>query len=87
LEVFDVMQVSKPRFAALLLALAVSFGLVGAGAALAAQNHMVSARSYLNSALTELNQAQANKGGHRQNAVNLVNEAIHEVNLGIQYAQ
>ncbi len=66
---------------------AVFFALVGAGTALAVQSHMVNARSYLESALSELNQAEANKNGHRVNAINYVKDAINEVNLGIQAAQ
>jgi hypothetical protein len=81
------MQISKLRIGVLGLVFAIFFALVGAGAEAAYQNHMVNARGYLNSALSELNQATANKGGHRANAINFVNEAIHEVNLGIQYAQ
>jgi len=66
---------------------AVFFALVGAGTALAVQTHMVNAHSYLESALSELNQAQANKNGHRVNAINYVRDAINEVNLGIAAAQ
>ena len=47
---------------------------------------MVNARTYLNYALSELEAATANKGGHRVNAINYVRQAIDEVNLGIQYA-
>lgn len=70
--------------------LALAFVLVfaaGAAVALAAQTHMINARADLQSALSELNAASQNHGGHRNNAINLVNQAIHEVNLGIQYAQ
>jgi hypothetical protein len=31
--------------------------------------------------------ANSNKGGHRANAINLVKQALNEVNLGIEYAQ
>jgi hypothetical protein len=81
------MQSSKLRLGALTLVFALFFALVGAVAEAAYQNHMLNARNYLNSALSELNQAPSNKGGHRVNAINYVNDAIHEVNLGIQYAQ
>ncbi len=81
------MHLTKLRLVALALALAVCFSLAGAGAALALQNHMLGARQDLNSALAQLNQAQPDKGGHRQHAIQLVNEAIHEVSLGLQYAQ
>jgi hypothetical protein len=60
------------------------FAFVGAGTVLAAQAHMDSALSSLQTALSELNQADADKGGHRANAIKLVKEAITEVNAGIQ---
>ena len=44
---------------------------------------MVSALNYLNEANSELNQASHDKGGHRVNAIGLVNQAISEVNAGI----
>jgi hypothetical protein len=75
------------RFGLLALVFALFFAAVGAGTALAVQSHMLNARSYLNSALGELDAATANKGGHRVNAINYVKDAINEVNLGIQYAQ
>ncbi len=81
------MQRSKMRSAALAVFFAFFCGMVGAGSALAVQDHMVAARADLNSALHELNQATANKGGHRNNAMRLVSQAINEVNLGIQYAR
>jgi len=81
------MYISKMRLGALALIFAVVFGFVGAGTVLAAQPHMVQARTYLNDALNELQAANANKGGHRANAINLVRQAISEVNLGIQYSQ
>jgi hypothetical protein len=80
-------QISKGRLGALGLAFALFFGGLGAGTALAVQTHMINARSYLNSALGELNLATANKNGHRANAINLVKQAIDQVNLGIQAAE
>jgi hypothetical protein len=77
----------KLRSAALALFFALFFAGVGAVTALAAQTHMVTARGYLQSALSELQQAEADKGGHRANAINLVNRAIDQINLGIQYAR
>jgi hypothetical protein len=52
--------------------------------ALAVQTHMYAAKGNLQSALTELNTAVADKAGHRENAINLVKQAITQVNLGIQ---
>jgi hypothetical protein len=51
------------------------------------QPHMNAALSYLQTAKNELKVAEHNKGGHRANAVGLVNRAITEVNRGIQYAR
>ena len=65
---------------------ALFFMLVGAVAYAAAQPHMTAARGYLQSALSELNAANTNKGGHRANAIKLVTQAIAEVNDGINYA-
>jgi hypothetical protein len=81
------MQCSKRRLGIFALLFALCFGAIGAGTVLAAQTYMVSARSDLRSALSSLEAAQTNKGGHRVNAINLVKQAITEVNLGIQYAQ
>jgi hypothetical protein len=81
------MMLSKLRMGAIAIFFAIFFAAVGAAVALAAQPHMVNARNYLQSALSELQQAENNKGGHRVNAINYVKDAINEVNLGIQYAQ
>lgn len=81
------MRSSKLRIGALALLFAIFFAALGAGTALAVQNHMINARNYLNSALTELQAAQPDKGGHRANAINSVKTAIAEVNQGIQYAK
>jgi hypothetical protein len=48
------------------------------------QPHMRAALAALNSALNNLNRAEADKGGHRANAMSLVNQAISEVKLGIE---
>jgi hypothetical protein len=47
------------------------------------QPHMEAALSYLRNAKSDLERATADKGGHRANAINLVNEAIDEVKKGI----
>ncbi|MBV9333555.1 MAG: hypothetical protein JO146_06075 [Candidatus Eremiobacteraeota bacterium] len=81
------MKSSKLRIGALTALFALFFALVGAGTALALQNHMLSARSSLNTALSELQQAQPDKGGHRNNAINYTKQAIAQVSLGIQFAK
>lgn len=68
-----------------------AFGLVAAiagagfvaGYAYAAQPHMQAAMGYLQNAKSELQLAEANKGGHRVSAIRLVNEAIGEVQAGM----
>jgi lipopolysaccharide export LptBFGC system permease protein LptF len=81
------MRYSRLRLGVFALLFALFFAMVGAGITLAAQPHMVNARNYLNSALSELQAATSDKGGHRVNAINYVKNAINEVNLGIQYAR
>jgi hypothetical protein len=60
---------------------------VGAGVALADQPHMQNALNNLNAAQYQLQIALPDKAGHRVNAINLVQQAINEVNLGIQAGQ
>lgn len=56
------------------------------GVAMANQPHMENALSDLNAAKNQLSVAVADKGGHRDNALNLVNQAICQVQAGIAYA-
>lgn len=49
------------------------------------QPYMQKAKDNLQQALNNLNQATADKGGHRNKAIDLVKEAIEEVNKGIAY--
>lgn len=78
------MRVSKLRLAVIGVAGALAFTAMGAGAAVAFQPHMVSARNDLNAAQIELQQAIPDKAGHRIAAIGLVQQAIDQVNLGIQ---
>ncbi len=66
--------------AAVAIVAAVSFA---GGCVVAAQPHMSNALAALQNAKSELQVAEANKGGHRVNALRLVNEAIGEVQAGI----
>jgi hypothetical protein len=54
-----------------------------AGNVVAAQPHMVNALHALQNAQAQLQEAATDKGGHRVNALRLINEAIGEVNAGI----
>jgi len=69
---------------ALLVTALVGAGVIAGGeAAFAYQGHMYSARQDLVSARTQLNQAEADKDGHRVNAIRLVDEALGQTNAGI----
>jgi hypothetical protein len=77
---------TKKFFAIALLTLALASGFV-AGRVYAAQNHMWNAMNALKNARTQLNAAEEDKGGHRVAALRRVNEAIEEVQAGIDYAR
>ena len=53
--------------------------------AFATQPHMEAALAYLERARAELQQASADKGGNRVDAVRAVEKAINEVRRGIEY--
>jgi len=78
------MYVSKARLAIGTSLMALTFGMLGAGTAHAFQEHMFNARNDLQQAVNELNQAEHDKGGHRETAIGLVQQAINQVNQGIQ---
>ena len=70
-----------------LAAFVVMLGCFAAGYAVAQEQlHMENALSALQRALGELQQAQPNKGGHRERAIGLVQQAIDQVQQGIQWA-
>ncbi len=58
-----------------------------AGIAVGAQPHMQNALASLQNAKSELQQASHNKGGHRVRAIELINQAISEVNAGMNAAR
>jgi hypothetical protein len=51
------------------------------------QPHMQAAREHLQQARVSLDRAEPNKGGHRERAIELVDQAIAQVNEGIEYAR
>ena len=51
------------------------------------QPHMQTALDNLNTARSELQAADANKGGHRERALGLINNAIDQVQRGIDFAR
>jgi hypothetical protein len=78
------MQQLKTRPAILAIVFALILGAVIGGTAVAAtQVHMRNALGDLQSAYTQLQVATADKAGHRTQAMSLVNQAIHQVNMGI----
>jgi hypothetical protein len=69
----------------LLLGAAIA-GSVGIGYAIGAQPHMTETVALLQSARAELAKATPNKGGHRERALGLIDQAIGEVRAGIAFA-
>jgi len=60
--------------------------LLVAGEAFANQPHMTKAEEYIKMAVSELKQANANKGGHREKAIELCGEALDQIQKGIAAA-
>jgi hypothetical protein len=56
------------------------------GYAIGAQPHMNESIAFLQSARAELVASTPNKGGHRERAIGLVDQAISEVRAGIAFA-
>jgi len=71
---------ARTLFAALLL-----LSTVAIAGAVGDQPNMQAARADLQTAKRELQMATADKAGHRVNAISLVNQAIAEVNAGINF--
>jgi hypothetical protein len=59
---------------------------VGIGYAIGAQPHMEASLGILQSARAELAKATPNKGGHRERALGLIDQAIAEVRAGMAFA-
>ena len=68
-----------------IVAVVLLFGIVAIAGAVPDQPHMQAARGHLQSAKAQLQRATPDKGGHRANAIRLVNAAISEVNAGIAF--
>jgi hypothetical protein len=79
-------KMTKTRILGVVMASALAGAAIG-GAAVAGQPHMMNALNDLQAARSQLAAAEDNKGGHRDNAIQLVDQAIGEVNAGIAYAQ
>ncbi len=74
---------SSARKALLGAAIAASMGI---GYAIGAQPHMEASVGLLQNARTELAAATPNKGGHRERALGLIDQAVSEVRAGIAFA-
>jgi hypothetical protein len=59
---------------------------MGVGYAIGAQPHMNESIAFLQSARGELVASTPNKGGHRERAIGLIDQAIGEVRAGIAFA-
>jgi hypothetical protein len=79
----DEMTTSFARKALLGTLIAASMGI---GYAIGAQPHMTASISLLQNARAELGAATPNKGGHRERAIGLIDQAITEVRAGIAFA-
>lgn len=78
------MYLSKLKMLIVGVLAAISFTVLGTGLAWADQWRMFDARTSLQNALNSLQAAEPDKGGHRVTAINLVQQAIDQVNQGIQ---
>ncbi|QFY63395.1 hypothetical protein FZ934_24305 (plasmid) [Rhizobium grahamii] len=63
-----------------------SLAALASSPALADQGNMEAALRQLGSALNSLHRAPPNKGGHKERAVQLIEEAMGEVQAGIDFA-
>ena len=69
------------------IALAAGSAALLASPAMADQGNMDAALRQLGQALESLRRAQSNKGGNRERAIGLVEQAIAETQAGIEYAR
>jgi hypothetical protein len=85
---FDVWKIAAVlSSSALAVLLACGGGEVVVHSASAGQPNMESAREHLQQARASLDRAEPNKGGHRERAIELVDQAIAQVNEGIEFAR
>ena len=64
-----------------------SISALGLNSAFARQPHMDNALRHLREAREALQRAEANKGGHRERAIEFVDRAIAQVEEGIRFAR
>lgn len=75
------------RLFAFLVIITLIGGYIAGCASASGQPHMNAALDELRSARQELDAAVSDKGGHRTKAIGLIDEAIAEVEAGIEYAR
>ena len=85
MQSFTVSRRNVIRGAGLMLAAGSASSLIS-GLAHAEQGNMEAALRQLQNALDSLHRATANKGGHKERAAQLVEQAMGEVQAGIDYA-
>lgn len=73
------------KLAALLLTTVMTVFVTALSASALDQPNMTAARNDLNKAEHSLRNANTDKGGHRNRALNLISQAIAEINLGIDF--
>lgn len=71
---------------AFLVLVTLAAGFVAGCASGSGQPHMTAALDHLRAAKSQLESAMTDKGGHRAQAIELVDQAIAEVQSGIDYA-
>jgi len=79
------MKINPWKLSTLALASGLALSLTVGSAISAPQPMMKKALVNLQAAKTNLEKATPDKGGHRVNAINLVNQAIDEVKAGIAF--
>ena len=81
-------NLSRRNFAAAAVTSLAALGVLGASATTASayQGNMEHALAALFQALESLRQATPNKGGHRESAMDLIQQAVVQVQQGIEFA-
>ncbi|MDT4968005.1 MAG: hypothetical protein QOJ64_2742 [Acidobacteriota bacterium] len=77
------MKISK--LATVLLAAIITVSLTALSVSALDQPNMTAARNDLNKAENSLRKATTDKGGHRKRAIELISQAIAEINRGIEF--
>jgi hypothetical protein len=80
-------SIARRGLVAMALGITLAAGVLIGEAAAAYQSHMHAALDALRTARSELVQSTPNKGGHRETAIRLVNQAIDETRAGIEFAR